>query len=212
MKVEYVLPTLNRPEQLERLLNTVDAPIRVWEESEPRALTTIYHEMLKSSEADVCVILADHLELIPGLRNVIAATFDKLYPDMDGVVGVNRINQQTAILHGIPVGDYAFVAIGRTFMDRFPDRQCHCPDYYHFGADTELGLYAEQQDRFFFAPNAMVTTHSANLHKDPVDQTHRDSRIHRKHDLNTLAERRERGLVWGDSFELVNERGVFRDH
>lgn len=211
MKVEYAIPTLNRATGLERLLATVDAPISVWEEVEPRALPKIYHEMLLNSDADVCVILADHLELEPGFREAVEDAFDTHFPDTDGVVGVNRVNLPSKVWNGIRLGDYGHVAIGRAFMDRFPDRQCHCPDYYHFGADTELGLYAESVDRFVFNHEAKCFTHSPNVSKKPMDQTYHDSRIHREHDMETLALRRERGLLWGESFELVNEPGVFRD-
>jgi len=206
MKLEYVCPTLNRSAGLARLQETVDGPLRVWHESGPRPLPVIYREMLASSNADVCVILADHLVVQSGCRAALELAFELHFPDLDGVVGLNRTNVTDLVRDGVNYGIYGHVAIGRGFMDRFVDRQCHCPDYDHFYSDTELGLYAQGEGRFQYAEGAKVFTYHPNVGNVEADATHVASRVHRATDDAMWRARRERGLLWGKTFELLGRR------
>lgn len=200
MLIEYLCPTLNRPVELERLQESADAAIRVSQEAGPRALPTIYQELLQGSTADIAVIVADHLVIESGCADAIVAEMGQRFPDGDGVIGLTITN-----LDPLPgVREYSFMALSRKFRERFPSGQCYCPDYWHFYADTELGMYANEVARFYLSPAARVTTHHPNAKNAKRDDTYAASRMFKRDDDGVWSTRRARDLLWGKTFERVN--------
>lgn len=202
------VPTLNREPEAARCLkafNDLENPhsvdVNLWQDTEPRALTEINNKILHVSECDITLILADHIVIQEGCVESIENAFADKFPDLDGCVGLSVSNMPP--LPG--VREYCFLAIGSKFLDRFPMRVAYCPDYYHFFADTELGEYAKSIDKFHYAEEAELYTYHPNANNAGRDSTHRASRKHMGRDIETREERVNRGLLWGDSFERVND-------
>lgn len=204
MDILCAFPSLNRSEGVSRLMESigdvVDVSVKV--EVTPRALPVIYQEILEDhQDHDVIVLLADYLVVRPGCFDAIEAAFEKHFPDFDGVVGLNMENMPP----NPNVAEFCFVALGSRFMDRFPERQCHCPDYYHFYADTELGLYAKSINKFVFEEEARVFSYHPNAKNAERDSTHQASRRFKAEDMGMWNRRNAQGLLWGADFELINE-------
>lgn len=206
--IEVVAPTLNRPKEAQRLevaLEGVEVPegcdlhVTIQRESEPRALTGIVNELVARSDAEIVVVLADHIVPDKHFLVHVVDAFHDFFPDLDGMVGLKIANMDP--LPG--VREYCFFAVGREFIKRFPGKQIFCPDYYHFYADTELGRFASEADVFRFAEKAEVDTFQVNNGRADIDSTWRASRSRKAEDDATNARRREAGLLWGRTFERV---------
>ena len=202
LSIDICVPTLNRPEQLARLEDSVPVGcgLRVKLEQKPRALPDIYNEMLRESDADIMVILADHVVIRPEAMETVREIFEEKYPDLDGVVGMSVAEfadrYPSAKDAGVP--KCIFPAIGREFADRFADRIVFCPEYWHFCADTELGECADHFGRFTFSgePWILNTFHPAASTASP-DATYRASRVNFARDVETWDRRQKAGLLWG---------------
>lgn len=207
--IEVLAPTLNRPKEARRLeaaLEGVNVPagyvlrVTIQRETEPRALTAIVNEMVARSDAEIVVVLADHIVPDKDFLVHVAIAFEDRFPDLDGLVGLKIANMDP--LPG--VREYCFFAAGRKFIERFPDAQLFCPDYYHFYADTELGRGANEAGAFYFAEEARINTFQVNNGRADIDATWRASRSRKKEDDAQNARRRENGLLWGRTFDRVN--------
>lgn len=205
--IEVVAPSLNRPNEAERLERALagcavpegyELKINVQRETEPRALPVIINELVGRSEASIVVVLADHIVPKPNLIEAVAKAYEGR-PDI-GMVGLKIANMEP--LPG--VREYCFFALSRPFIEHFPDRQVFCPDYYHFYGDTELGRFAADSEAFLFAENAEIETFHVNNGLADPDDTWRASRSRKKQDIDTYERRKLKGLVWGKSFERVN--------
>ena len=201
MLVEIIVPSLNRPMELERLRESVPDGVMFSPsvETEPRALTTCINELISTSTGDVVLVLADHVELMAGCVEAVVCDFDNAFPTLDGMVGLNITNMEPKP----GIREYCFFAVGREFISRFPDGKIFCPDYYHFSGDTELGEYASGEGLFIFDEDACVFLHHPNAANAPRDATHHASRILSSYDQEMRKLRRDAGLLWGMSFELL---------
>lgn len=205
MNVIACIPSLNRQDALRRCIASLDCRVLVSMEREPRAITTAWNSLIRCAYedgADVVVFLSDHLEAWAPLSDVLRDAFVTHFPDLDGVVGLNLSN-----LEQIPgQTEYCFLAIGRRFLERFPDARPCCPDYYHFFFDTELGEYAKEEGKFFWCEEARVVTHlhGGDESKALQDPTHQLSRLHAARDEEMRATRKYSGMLWGRNFDLVS--------
>jgi hypothetical protein len=174
--------------------------IRVSQERKPRPLSKAINELVRASTADIMVLLADDVTVHREFETALRAAFWTALPDLDGVVAINAVN------HDIvqdPASEFAFVAIGRAYADRFPDRAVRCPDYWHFHADTEMGEHAQEIGLYYRAEDCQVTHHHPRVSDDPIDETHKASRSQRREDDETRAYRGECGYLWGRDFHRV---------
>jgi len=92
--------------------------------------------------------------------------------------------------------------IGRRFITHFPNNQVFCPDYIHYGGDSEIARYVRSAGKYFLSPTVGVTHH-----RGPADETYRLT-ISKKtgtRDNFYFKKRREMGLTWGNSFKLISE-------
>lgn len=206
-KMDVCIPTLNRKSWAQKLISMVEnqCHVRVSWEKTPRAWTTIANELIRASYEDgydIVILLNDHVRIQEGFFDAIDQYFYEFFPDTDGVVGFNLTN-----LDPLPnCREFSYVAIGRTFIERFPDCQCECPDYYHFYADTELGEYAKSVDRFLFGEDARISTvlHNRISCKTIFDKTFKDSRIHKSYD-DWMRIHRQHRMLWGKTFDRISE-------
>lgn len=202
MIIEVVVPSLNRPTELERLRDSIPDGVlfTASRETEPRALTTCVNELIAKSTGDVVLVLADHVELMDGCIDAVISDFETAYPELDGMVGLNITNMEPRP----GIREYCFFAIGRKLIEHFPDNRIFCPDYYHFSGDTELGEYANGAGVFLFDEDACIFLHHPNAANAPRDATHAASRIKVNQDHDMRMKRRKAGLLWGDTFELID--------
>jgi hypothetical protein len=190
MKIEYCIPTLNRPKELKRLQASLPpgGVVSVKQETKPRALPRIVNELLAESTGDVMFLLADHLVLQPGCVDEVVRLFNEHFPDTDGVVGLKIEGEDFP---------YAFPVVGRKYLERFMGRRLYCPHYHHFHADTECGKTAERLGRFVHAKKARVVSHHPKYGTAPKDETWKASRVNQRKDNKLLEAREARGELWG---------------
>jgi hypothetical protein len=138
--------------------------------------------------------LCDDMEILPGAIEKALESFNRHFPDDDGVLGFH----QEGIPHYSPG---AIFLMGERFLNRYPGRRIFYPGYWHFG-DSEVMLLAETLGKFHFEPQAAVYHHHPGIHKDEVDMTHQDARKKRQEDQELALERQNKGEIWGKDEEM----------
>jgi hypothetical protein len=206
--VDIVIPTWKRPEKLARCLASIERQsypgIRVHavEDTDRLFAFGVWNRFLAHwTDGDLFVYLCDDTQLDQGCIAAAVREFENRWPDLDGVVGFHQSN----IVGKGGWCSSAMGMIGRTFAERFPERQAFCPDYSRFHADSELGAYAREVGRFVYCPEAsLVHYHPAHC-KSEMDETHSVVRTPAEvqMDRETWNERQRRGLLWGRNFERV---------
>jgi hypothetical protein len=192
--VEICVPTLNRPELLKRLAHSIPKGVKfsVSQQTEPQPLTKLVNELYSESVGDIVIMLSDHIELQDGCIEAVLKAFSDNFPDLDGVVGLNMVD-----LPEEGRNKYASNAMGRKFLDRYPEKNPSCPQYHHFFADTEIGMLAESLDKFYFAEDAHILCHHPAHGDGEKDETYRASRANYQVDVKTWERRQHDGLLWG---------------
>jgi hypothetical protein len=195
--VEICVPTLNRPELLERLGHSIPKGVQfsVLKTTEPQPLTKLVNQLYEDSVGDIVIMLSDHIELQDGCIEAVIEAFKVNFPDLDGVVGLNMVDLPDAAEGG---NKYASNAMGRKYLERYKDKHPSCPEYYHFFADTEIGMLAEKRGKFFFAEDAQILCHHPAHGKGEKDDTYRSSRSRIGSDRRLFTERQAKGLLWGE--------------
>jgi len=216
MHVEVLISTYDRLESLRRCIKSivecdykdvsifvvVDGNRRLFNKLLAEPVTMLFNEkrmdyvfsmnraLLEMGDVDAVLYGSDDLTFAPSCISEAVIALKKHFPDGDGVIGLNSGGPPTA-----------FGLMGRKFINRFPDRQVFCPEYLHFGGDSELGKFAKKIDRFHFATGAVVEHVFAQK-----GRTTELSRLAKKHDRPMYRRRRGKGLYWGESFELLGEK------
>jgi len=147
---------------------------------------------------DGVLYAVDDIEFQPGAIRAALAAFNERFPDDDGVVG----------FHQIQCGDNyhpsGVALLGKRFVDRYPNRQPFCPEYFHFAAQ-EIQWLAEPLGKFYLCKDAAL------LHNHPCfsgregrdadkfvkDATHNEARARCDQDKALREQRQRDGLVWG---------------
>jgi hypothetical protein len=144
------------------------------------------------------MVMADHLVMHSDCLLHVCEYFD-VY-GLDQMAGLNIEN-----LPQVPdITEYCFFAMGREFLARFPNRMIFCPDYYHFYADNELGIFANKIGHFKWLEDAKVTTYHPNVRNAQRDKTYWESRKNIERDKETHKIRCANGFHWGFNFDRVN--------
>ena len=114
--------------------------------------------------------------------------FNERFLDDDGVLGF----VQDFSHHQAGVG-----LVGHKFLLRYPYRKLFCPFYDHF-ACQEIKWFAESLNRFAYSDGRASIKHLSPIKdRSLMDQTHRDARVNKERDMDTLHSRQASGLVWG---------------
>jgi len=231
MKLDIVIPTKWRKEKLDNCLNallksihddTTDIYLYFSEEDEAKMYNQVFvgvenvkvhlldfeyrvppfwNTHLKNMTADGMCYMNDDVEVFEDTVEKIKLEFYRYFVDYDGVVGLNQLN-----LNEFQKVEGAFGVIGAKYADRFPDRQVFCPDYYRFYGDFELMKQAKEVGKFHFSHEAQLVHNHPCINKKFQDATHADVRKHIAKDKHTFKIRQARGLLWGKSWELINEK------
>ena len=155
-----------------------------------------WNKYLKTMEADVLCYLNDDIKLDKYCLKEALSFLKGL--DYDGVIGLNQSNQT-----GTTNCSAAFGMIGSKFADRFPNREVFCPDYYCLYLDEELMKYAQSLNKFIFCNSAKLEHYHPSFTKEKPDDTHIHNRRHKQIDIEIYNLRKEKNLLWGESFEKI---------
>jgi len=152
---------------------------------------------------DAMVWIVDDTELLPDCLEKLNTTFLKNFPDGDGMVGISQLYPLLqAEVHWKENGQ---CAIGKCFIERFPQRQVCCPDYIHFYQDEEVLEYARSINKFALSDAQLIHYHPS-FYSAEMDETHKIPRDDIKaKDTNVYHKRKRLGYTWGKSWRLVND-------
>lgn len=168
--------------------------------TEPFRAPRVWNSMLWINQYDVFVYLTDDVELDANFLHNLMLKMKLYFPDYDGVLGFNQVN----LAGRVNTCAAAFGAIGRTFADRFPNREVFCPEYGHLWIDNELEQYALSVNKFKWCRNIQLNHYHPAIDAEYRDRTHDTVRmLHSDRDAETHRLRAAKGLIWGDSFEKV---------
>ena len=155
-----------------------------------------YH--LKNLKSMGLLYLCDDTELLSDCLVNLFKEVKIKFSDVDGMIGLNQSN--------IKGSDSAMGLILRKFANRYPNNQCFCPDYVSFYADSEIGDYAKKLGKFHYCEEAKLIHYHPAFYKEEADEAHRIVRDSNQGiDKRVNAERKKRGLLWGESLTLIRE-------
>lgn len=218
MTFDIVIPTFKREGKLIRLLNSIPKidDYKIWIYFDNNDFSTampfasmycstvmnkkyqafgIWNYHLQSLTSDIIVFICDDTELYADTLINIEKHFIEKFPDTDGIVTFKQANMKGT--------DSAMGCIGRKFASRYPNNQAFCPDYISFYADTEIGDYAKKLGKFHYGEDCLIN-HFHPISGVAMDATHHIIRgVDKTIDIKVNKIRKEKGLIWGDSFQLV---------
>ena len=144
------------------------------------------NRVLKEFDSEYYIYASDDLFFQKDCIKTAIKEMEKYFPDGDGVVGIGR------------QGRSAFGLMGDKFVNRFPGREVFCPDFIHFGADSELLRTLKILDKITYLPEENRVKHFREK-----DETWRWARRIRARDREVFYKRQTKGYQWGIDFELV---------
>lgn len=202
--VQVVIPTLNRPAGLARILGSIERHSPGTEciiSHEKGALPLIINGLFAVTTADIVIWAGDSCEWTADCAGICAAAMVEHFPDLDGCLGLYQENLP-------PVEnchEFCFMAVGRRFIDRFPGAAIFCPLYEHMWADAEFGLFAKSLGRFHHEIRATVKHWIAGVTEacEP-DETHHLSRRRVRQDELLGTARTRLGIMWGNQFDRAD--------
>lgn len=144
--------------------------------------------------SDAVMYAADDLVFQEDCLEKAVRAMDGKFPDGNGLVAINQT------VRGVIS---AFGLMGRKFIEHFPGRRVFCPEFIHYSSDFEIGRYARNNNLFHYCEDATMN------HERLKDDTWRKANEAKQKDYEVATRRENRGLVWGDSFELVTGKGAY---
>jgi glycosyltransferase involved in cell wall biosynthesis len=140
-----------------------------------------------SCAVDGILYATDDITFEVGAIDAALQTFNEHFPDDDGVVGF----VQDLSFH--PTG---VALVGKTFLDRYPNKQLFCPQYYHFAAQEVLRYCEKLGGKFVQCAEAKVLHYHPNVYKEDLDTTHIEARKFKDKDLSLNLQRIDANVVW----------------
>jgi len=143
---------------------------------------------------------ADDIVFYPDCISRLVKAMKEIFPTGDGLVST----KQHLILSREKIKPKkcggAFALMGRKFVDRFPNKEAFCPEYFHGSADREIRNFAVQAGIYHFCQDAIV------LHdRSKKDECRKLRKAAQPKDHEVRRERWAKELVWGKSFEKVRK-------
>lgn len=145
------------------------------------------NRVFKEFDAEYYIYAADDLTFPPDCIKNAMRTMRKRFPDGFGLVTIGKKNR-------CPFG-----LIGRKFVEHFPAHQVFCPDFIHYGGDSELMRTVTKMGKFAYPPER----ESQVKHQRLKDETWRLAREIRTRDRIIFFKRQEKGYQWGIDFNRV---------
>lgn len=158
-----------------------------------------WNEHLNTMSADAMMYINDDIEFFEDCISVVLEEFSKKFPTHDGVMGIRQDNlPQDQAVEG------AFGVIGKAYTANFPEGTVWCLDYDRFYSDFELWQYSSSIGKFYYCSIARIKHYHPAFDKKQIDSTHDEVRTYLPKDRLTFNQRKEKGLLWGKSFSLIN--------
>jgi len=145
---------------------------------------------------------ADDIFFYPDCISKLVEAMKEIFPAGDGLVSAKQhLILSKGRIKPKKCGG-AFALMGRKFVDRFPNKEAFCPEYFHGSADREIRNYAVRAGVYHFCQDAVL------LHdRSAKDETRRLRKAAQPKDHEVRRERWAKGLVWGESLERVRKDG-----
>lgn len=145
------------------------------------------NRVFKEFDSEYYIYASDDLTFPPDCIKNAMRTMRKRFPDGFGLVTISKKNR-------CPFG-----LVGRKFVEHFPDRQVFCPDFIHYGGDSELMRTVRELGIFAYPPERG----SQVRHQRLKDETWRLARQIRTRDRTIFYKRQEKDYLWGVDFNRV---------
>jgi len=145
------------------------------------------NRVLKEFDSDYYIYAADDLFFPPNCIEYAMMKMQHRFPDGFGVVSIGKKHS------------CAFGLFGHKFIEHFPDHQVFCPDYVHYGSDTELWRVANKLEKIA----SIIQRPSSVTHKRIKDETWKLGESFRGRDKTMYLQREALGLNWGIDFKLI---------
>jgi len=160
--------------------------VSILENKERKDWVFSINRVLKEFDSEYYIYASDDLFFQKDCIKAAIKEMEKYFSDRDGVVGIGR------------QGRSAFGLMGDKFVNRFPGREVFCPDFIHFGADSELLRTLKILDKITYLPEENRVKHFREK-----DETWRWARRIRARDREVFYKRQTKGYQWGIDFGLV---------
>jgi hypothetical protein len=154
-----------------------------------------------NNNTDITYYLNDDVILSPDCLKNSINSMEKFFPDLDGLVCI--VQEGFGNLKTVPT---AFGALGRKFVERFPDKKVFCQDFKRFFLDEELYLYSKSINKCYYDVDSKLIHCHPVLDKKYEDSTHFEVRKYWKQDKIIFDERRKLNYLWGKDFNLIHEK------
>lgn len=185
--------------QDDRYAKLEDSQTTVVYNSERRDWPRSMNEALAQIEGDLFLYGADDITFYPDCISKLVESMNNIYPSGDGLIALKQSQKRSG---------GAFGLIGNKFVERFPGRAVFCPDYFHFGSDTELRDFAVKAGLYYYRTDALVW-HDRSFRSAVVqDEAFDIGRAARAGDLGTYKMRRRKGYLWGENFHRLYKEGI----
>lgn len=144
------------------------------------------NRVLKEFESDYYIYASDDLIFPRSCIKYAMKNMERYFPDGFGVVSISRKGRCT------------FGLFGSKLADHFPNREVFCPDFIHFGSDSELLRTVKELNKIVYLPEEIRVKHFRKK-----DETWRFAHRIRARDREIFHERQAKGYKWGIDFILV---------
>jgi hypothetical protein len=199
----FVVVQDNGP-MVERLREKYGDKKNVFVESIPTKIGWVAAQNLIAQQPGALFMLADDAVVTCDTVRTLEIAMAIAFPNADGVV----VPLETQTLWGVgPMPGFGFVGsfpfIGDNFLNRFPDRQILCPDYFAHSSDVELLDYGLSVDRYIQCSEA--TLDHFVFRPEDHDQTAMIIKSLAIRAIEIYVERNRRGYLWGKNFHRLDE-------
>lgn len=215
MHIDIIIPTFDRSQLLKRTIATLRAqsypdfniivvidgnlgmavelaelPILMILNKQRMDWVASMNKAIQFTHRGAMVYASDDLEFSKDCLQFAIKELQTRAPDTDALIAIEQ---------DVKGCSTAFGLLGRKFINRFPQGQVFCPDYTHYGGDSELGRFANSIGRLYMCPEAKVIHHRAK------DLTYKLAKPIEQQDFKYIRERRNKGLLWGKTFERLHK-------
>jgi len=167
-----------------------DEPVEILFNPERMDYIISMNKALKQIKGDAVLYGSDELTFKPNCISNATKAMKEYFPDADGLIALKQVHRE---------GGAAFGLLGRKFINRFPDNMVFCPEFIHYGGDTELKRFAQSVGRFYQCREAVVN------HPRLYDNTFKLARKVKTHDKQLYNRRRREKLLGGHNFERIRK-------
>jgi len=213
MHVDILIPTYDRLEPLKKCIKSIvdgdykdisilvivdgnkkmldglkDEPIEILFNPERMDYVISMNKAMKHTVGDAVLYASDDLIFRSYCISNAVKAMKEHFPDTDGLVTLKQAQKESG---------NAFGLLGRKFINRFPNNMVFCPDYIHYGSDTELGRVGRYFKRIYQCREAVVD------HPKLYDNTRTLAREVKCHDKRIYSGRKNGQFLWGYNFERI---------